>query len=333
MTFPTSSRNGDDMTVMPTNLSMTEEDRRRRLAMIDYLLGDTIRTALADNDVTEVYANHDGRLRTNGIGGCRTLSHSLSLDTLNNVLSVIADFAGRPLGGEVTSIAATLPTGERFHGMIPPSTRGPAFAIRRPPRRIFPLDEYVERGIMTQAQVGAIRQAIADRRNIATIGATSSGKTTLLNAILSEPGYAEERLHIIQDVPELRTVADDVEFLFTDPKTILELLMDSMRLNPDRIVVGEVRGIEAWDMLQTWNTGHEGSATTFHANNPASGLRRLQNLCAAGGKMIHPGELIETMHCIVHIARDPVKGRVVKEVAKPVNYDRDTGLYECAAPA
>lgn len=321
------------MTVMMTNLSMTEEDRQRRLDMIDYLLGDTIRAALADDDVTEVYANHDGRLRTNGIGGRKKLQHSLTLDALNNILSVIADFAGRPLGGEITSIAATLPTGERFHGMIPPSTRGPAFAIRRPPRRIFLIDEYIERGIMTQAQADAIRQAIVDRRNIATIGATTSGKTTLLTAILSEPGYAEERLHIIQDVPELRTAADDVEFLFTDPKSILELLMDSMRLNPDRIVVGEVRGVEAWDMLQTWNTGHEGSATTFHANNPEAGLRRLQNLCAAGGKTIHPGELIETMHCVVHIARDPVKGRVVKQVAKPVSYDRDTGLYECVALA
>lgn len=318
------------MTVIFTNLSMTEEDRQRRLDMIDYLLGDEIRAALADDDVTEVYANHDGRLRTNGICGRKKLSHSISLDAMNNILSVIADFAGRPLGGAITSIAATLPTGERFHGMIPPSTRGPAFAIRRPPRRIFLLDEYVERGIMTRAQVDAIRQAISDRRNIATIGATSSGKTTLLNAILSEPGYADERLHIIQDVPELRTVADDVEFMFTDPKTILELLMDSMRLNPDRIVVGEVRGVECWDMLQTWNTGHEGSATTFHANDPASGLRRLQNLCAAGGKVIHPGELIETMHCIVHIARDPVLGREVKEVAKPISYDRESGLYRCA---
>jgi type IV secretion system protein VirB11 len=323
----------DNMTVMFTNLSMTEEDRHRRLEMIDYLLGDEIRKALADDDVTEVYANHDGRLRTNGIGGRKKLAYNLSLDALNNILSVIADFAGRPLGGAITSIAATLPTGERFHGMIPPSTRGPAFAIRRPPRRIFLLDEYVERGIMTHRQVDAIRQAIADRRNIATIGATSSGKTTLLNAILSEPGYADERLHIIQDVPELRTAADDVEFFFTDPKTILELLADSMRLNPDRIVVGEVRGVEAWDMLQTWNTGHEGSATTFHANNPASGLRRLQNLCAAGGKTIHPGELIESMHCIVHIARDPVKGRVVQEVAKPVSFNNATGLYECAALA
>ena len=82
-------------------------------------------------------------------------------------------------------------------------------------------------------------------------------------------------------MPELSTSADDVEFFFTDPKTIMELLEDAMRMNPDQIIVGEVRGPEAWDMLQAWNTGHEGSATTFHANNPASGLRRLQNLCAA----------------------------------------------------
>lgn len=309
--------------------SMTEVDRERRLKMIDVMLGEHINAALADDDVTEVYANHDRVLRTNGVGGRKKLPHRLEPMIIDNVLSVIADFAGRPLGGEITSLAASLPTGERFHGMIPPSVIGPAFSIRRPPRRIFSIDEYVEKGIMTQAQADAIRQAIADRRNIATIGATSSGKTTLLNAILSEPGYADERLHVIQDVPELRTVADDVEFMFTNPKSILELLGDSMRMNPDRIVVGEVRGVEAWDMLQTWNTGHEGSATTFHANNPKSALRRLQNLCTAGGKTIHPGELIDTMHIIVWIARDPLKGRIVKQVAQPVSYDSATGLYEC----
>jgi len=316
-----------------TKPSVKEVDTERRLKMIDTMLGEHIIAALADDDVSEVYANHDRWLRTNGVGGRKKLPHQLAPKIIDNVLSVIADFAGRELGGEITSLAASLPSGERFHGMIPPSVIGPAFSIRRPPRRIFSIDEYVEKGIMTQAQADAIRQAIADRRNIATIGATSSGKTTLLNAILSEPGYADERLHIIQDVPELRTNADDVEFFFTNPKSIFELLADSMRMNPDRVLVGEVRGTEAWDMLMAWNNGHEGSATTFHANNPSSALLRLQDMCESSGKRMSPGRLLDTMYVIVWIARDPAKGRVVKQVARPVSYNSDTGLYECTVLA
>jgi type IV secretion system protein VirB11 len=217
--------------------------------------------------------------------------------------------------------------------MIPPSVPGPTFSIRVPPKRIYTLDEYVLAGIMTQAQAAVIRQAIAERRTIATIGGTSSGKTTLLNAILAEPGYRNRRQIIIQNVPELKTSADDAEFFFTDPKTIMELLEDAMRMNPDQVIVGEVRGPEAWEMLQAWNTGHEGSCTTFHANNPETALLRLQNLCVSGGKAVLPGELITALHIIVWISYDPERGRVVRQVARPVSYNSNTGLYECEALA
>lgn len=317
------------MTDTPTNLTMTEVELGRKVKLINHLLGDRIRAALEDPDVTEVYINHDGFLRTSGTGGRKKLEVRISRDTVNNILSVLADFVGRRLGGTITSIAATLPSGERVHGMIPPSVPGPTFSIRVPPKRIYTLDEYVGNGIMTAAQAKEIRKAIALQQTIATVGGTSSGKTTLLNAILNEPGYKDRRQIIVQNVPELRTSAEDAEFFYTDPKTIMELLEDAMRMNPDQIIVGEVRGPEAWDMLQAWNTGHEGSATTFHANNPESALLRLQGLCLAGGKTVMPGELIAALHVIVWISYDPETGRKVRQVARPVSYDSNSGLYRC----
>jgi type IV secretion system protein VirB11 len=317
------------MTETASNLTMTEIELHRKVKLINHLLGEEIQRALDDPDVTEVYSNHDGELRTNGSGGRKKLGYRISRDTVNNILSVLADFVGRRLGGSVTSIAATLPTGERIHGMIPPSVKGPSFSIRVPPKRIYTLDEYVEQGIMTQKQCDVIRQAIVDRKTIATVGGTSSGKTTLLNGILDEAGYKNRRQIIVQNVPELKTSADDAEFFFSDPKTIMELLEDAMRMNPDQIIVGEVRGPEDWDMLQAWNTGHEGSATTFHANNPESALLRLQGLCMAGGKKVLPGELISALHVIVWISQDPERGRVVRQIASPKSYDPATGLYQC----
>lgn len=313
----------------PTNLTMLESDRLRKIDLINHLLGGRVRSALNDPDVTEVYCNHDGYLRTNGTGGRKRLDCRMPLDTTNSILSTLADFVGRRLGGAVTSIAASLPTGERIHGMIPPSVPGPSFSIRVPPKRIYSLDEYVLKGIMTEGQLAAIRQAIADKMTIATVGGTSSGKTTLLNAILNEAGYKNRRQIIVQNVPELKTSAEDAEFFFTDPKTIMELLEDAMRMNPDQIIVGEVRGPEAWDMLQAWNTGHEGSATTFHANNPEAALLRLRGLCIAGGKQVLPGELISALHVIVWISHDPERGRVVKQVARPKSYNAETGLFQC----
>lgn len=317
------------MTETLTNLTATEVELNRKIELINHLLGKYIQAALADEGVTEVYCNHDGILRTSGTGGRKKLEHRIPRDTVNNILSVLADFVGRRLGGSITSIAATLPSGERVHGMIPPSVPGPTFSIRVPPKRIYTLDEYVDMNIMTARQVDVLREAIADRKTIATIGATSSGKTTLLNAILNETGYRNRRQIVVQNVPELKTSADDAEFFFTDPKTIMELLEDAMRMNPDQIIVGEVRGPEAWDMLQAWNTGHEGSATTFHANNPESALLRLQGLCTAGGKSVLPGELITALHVIVWISHDPERGRIVKQIARPKDFDPKTGLYQC----
>lgn len=321
------------MTETATNLTMTEIELDRKVRLINHLLGDRIREALADPHVTEVYCNHDGILRTNGTGGRKRLDQRISRDTVNNILSVLADFVGRRLGGSVTSFAATLPSGERVHGMIPPSVPGPTFSIRVPPKRIYTLDEYVEAGIATQSQIDEIRKAIRERRNIFVIGGTSSGKTTLLNAILAEETYRNARQIIVQNVPELKTSAEDVEYFFSDPRTIMELLEDGMRMNPDQVIVGEVRGPEAWDTLQALNTGHEGSAGTFHANDPESAMLRYQGLCAAGGKKVMPGELISALHIIVWITHDPESGRVIKQVARPVGYDSETGLYTCAVLA
>ncbi len=133
---------------------------------------------------------------------------------------------------------------------------------------------------MSRIQADALGRAVRDRRTIVVVGGTSSGKTTLVNALLAEVASLDERVVILEDTRELRCAAADVVALRTKPgvASLADLVRSTLRLRPDRIVVGEVRGPEALDMLKAWNTGHPGGITTVHANSPLSALYRLEQL-------------------------------------------------------
>ena len=178
-------------------------------------------------------------------------------------------------------VSAELPeTGERFEGLLPPVAPAPCFAIRKPAGRIFELKDYVEAGIATPLQAKALSEAVVDQRNILVIGGTSSGKTTLVNALLAEVAETGDRVIILEDTRELQCAAQDVVSLRTKPgiASLTDLVRSTLRLRPDRIIVGEVRGPEALDMLKAWNTGHPGGIATLHANSGHGGLYRLEQL-------------------------------------------------------
>ncbi len=183
-------------------------------------------------------------------------------------------------------VSAELPShgegvaGERFEGLLPPVATAPCFAIRKPAARIHTLGDYVENRILSIVDAEVLRRAVVSRKNILIAGGTSSGKTTLANALLAEMGDLDERVILIEDTRELQCAAPDCVALRTKPgvASLGDLVRSTLRLRPDRIVVGEVRGAEALDMLKAWNTGHPGGIATVHANSAAAALYRIEQL-------------------------------------------------------
>jgi P-type conjugative transfer ATPase TrbB len=182
-------------------------------------------------------------------------------------------------------VSAELPphgegAGERFEGVLPPVSQAPCFSIRKPAARIYTLLDYVNDGIMSAEAARLLSLAVVERKNILVAGGTSSGKTTLANALLAEMAHLDERVILIEDTRELQCAAPDVVALRTRAGTVsmADLVRSTLRLRPDRIIIGEVRGKEALDMLKAWNTGHPGGIATVHANSALSALYRLEQL-------------------------------------------------------
>lgn len=206
----------------------------------------------------------------------------------------------------------------RFEALVPPVVPAPVFTIRRKASAVFTLAEYEHQGIMSARQRRAIEIAVAQRRNLLIVGGTSSGKTTLTNAIIAETVRAtpHHRLVIIEDTCELQCAADNaVALRATDTVDMQRLLRATMRLRPDRIIVGEVRGGEALSLLKAWNTGHPGGVCTVHANHARAGLRRLEQLIAEVSRAPMCALIAEAVNLIVSIVRtDQAPGRRIDEV-------------------
>lgn len=282
-------------------------------------LGPIIEAALADPKTVEIMLNADGKLWQERLGEKMRCIGTMSAGRAEAVIKTIAGFHGKEVTRYKPTLEGELPLdGSRFAGQLPPIVHAPTFAIRKKAVSIFSLDEYVLNGIMTREQYAVIKRAIETHRNILVIGGTGSGKTTLVNAIINEMVLfdATERIFIIEDTGEIQCAAlNCVQYHTTLDVTMTMLLKTTLRMRPDRILVGEVRGAEALDLLDAWNTGHEGGAATLHANNPTSGLMRLKSLITRNP--LAPAEVEpligEVVHLVVHIARTQ-EGRRVQEI-------------------
>ena len=267
-------------------MSATESADRRR-AMLRTALGPAIAAALADPLVLEVMVNPDGALRLDRLGSGRSdTGEKLEPAQVERIIRLVASHARTEVHGAAPIVSAELPphaeglAGERFEGVLPPVAPGPCFSIRKPASRVYTLADYVGDGIMSAEAARLLSLAVVDRRNILVAGGTSSGKTTLANALLAELAARDERVILIEDTRELQCAAPDTVALRTRPGvvTMADLVRSTLRFRPDRIIVGEVRGGEALDMLKAWNTGHPGGIATVHANSAASALYRLEQL-------------------------------------------------------
>ena len=246
---------------MSTGLTDPVADDRRR-AMLRTAFGPAIAAALADPLVVEVMVNPDGCLRLDRLGEGR-VDTGVRLDgsQVERIIRLVASHARAEVHAAAPIISAELPphgggAGERFEGVLPPVATGPCFAIRKPATRPYMLADYVADGIMSAEAARLLSLAVVERRNILVAGGTSSGKTTLANALLAEMAHLDERVILIEDTRELQSSAPDTVALRTRPGVVsmADLVRSTLRLRPDRIIVGEVRGPEALDMLNAWNT-------------------------------------------------------------------------------
>ncbi len=275
----------------------------RTVRMLWTAMGPVISRLLEEDDVAEVMLNPDGRLWVDRLGsGIADTGTRLSAADGERIIQLVAHHVGAEVHAASPRVSAELPeTGERFEGLIPPVVLGPAFAIRKPAVAVFSLDDYVAEGIMTASQAAVLRQAVADRENILIVGGTSTGKTTLANALFKEMVGCGDRIVLIEDTRELRCEAPNVVALRTKDgvATLAELVRASLRLRPDRISIGEVRGREALDLLKAWGTGHPGGFGTLHAGTAMGALFRLEQLIQEAVVTVPRALIAETIDLLV----------------------------------
>ena len=312
-------------------------ERRRR--MLITALGDEIGAAMRDPQVIEIMVNPDGALRLDRLGEGRVDTDvRLEPSQIERIIRLVASHARAEVHADHPIISAELPphvegrAGERFEGVLPPVAQAPCFSIRKPATRLHSLDDYVADGLMSQTQADSLRAAVTQRFSILIAGGTSSGKTTLANALLGEMAWVDSRVILIEDTRELQCPLPDTVALRTrlPHVSMTELVRSTMRLRPDRIVVGEVRGPEALDMLKAWNTGHPGGIATVHANSALAALYRIEQLCQEAVVTVPRQLIAEAIDIIVFIAGRGT-GRRIATIARVAGLDPDTGAYALAA--
>jgi P-type conjugative transfer ATPase TrbB len=315
-----------------TSTHLTEalgEAGRRELQKLRADMGKVVLAALEDPKTVEVMLNPDGRLWQERFGEPLRQIGTMPSWQAEALIRTVAALLKSTVTRENPLVEGHLPlNGERFAGQLPPIVSAPCFAIRKPASAVFPLEDYVASGVMTQAQADALREAIRDHRNLLVAGATLSGKTTFVNAIIDEivRQFPNERLLILEDTEEIQCAAiDSVQYLTSAEVSMTRLVRMTLRMRPDRILVSEVRGPEALDMLDLWNTGHPGGVCTLHANNARSALTRLRSLVNRNPEAPREIEPLigETQPIVVHLCRDPECGRRVREILEVTGYGPD----------
>lgn len=309
------------MTVIP----IADEPPSRCARMLRTALGPTVARWLADSAIIEVMLNPDGRLWVDRLGSglCGT-PFSMSASDGERIIRLVAHHVGAEVHAASPRVSAELPEGgERFEGLLPPVVSAPSFAIRKPAVSVFSLNDYVAAGILLKAEAAALADAVRARRNILVAGGTSTGKTTLVNALLAEVAVGDDRVVLIEDTRELQCPAPNMVSLRTKDgvASLSDLVRSALRLRPDRIPIGEVRGAEALDLIKAWGTGHPGGIGTIHAGSALGTLRRLEQLIEECVVTVPRALIAETINVIAVLSRDGT-GRRLSELAAVKGLDQ-----------
>lgn len=303
------------MSVIP----IRSERASRGARMLRTALGSAIAGWLEDPVVIEVMLNPDGRLWIDRLGeGISNTGLAMSAADGERIIRLVAHHVGVEVHSSAPRVSAELPEGgERFEGLLPPVVAAPSFAIRKPAVAVFSLGDYVVAGIMTASEAGLLARAVSDRMNILIAGGTSTGKTTLTNALLAEIAKTQDRVVLIEDTRELQCAAPNLVALRTKDgvASLSDLVRSALRLRPDRIPIGEVRGAEALDLLKAWGTGHPGGVGTIHAGTALGTLRRLEQLIQETVVTVPRALIAETINVIAVLVRDGT-GRRLSELVR-----------------
>jgi P-type conjugative transfer ATPase TrbB len=298
----------------------------RQTRMLRSAMGPAIAQALDDPEVVEVLLNPDGSLWFDRLGTGRAPSGlSLTVQDAERIIRLVAAHVRLEVHAGAPIISAELPeTGERFEGVLPPVVRAPTFAIRKRAVGVIPLSRYVDESILTLEQAEILAAAVVMRKNILIAGGTSTGKTTLANALLQVMARTGDRVILLEDTIELQCLSDDHVPLRTKPgvTSMAELVRCTLRLRPDRIVVGEVRGAEALDLLKAWGTGHPGGIATLHAGSARGALTRLEQLIQEVVVTVPRALVAEAIDLVVYI-EGRGRARRVQEIVRVTGLSKD----------
>ena len=304
--------------------SSSTQSLDRRIRMLHTAMGPLIAAALADPDVVEVMLNPDGSLWVDRLStGRAPTGETLSAADGERIIRLVAAHVGVEVHRGRPLLSAELPeTGERFEGVLPPASPAPAFALRKRAVGVIPLEDYVRDGVLVEGQADFLRSAVRERQNILVAGGTSTGKTTLANALLAAIAATDDRVLVLEDTVELLCGAKDHVPLRTRPGVVsmTELVRATMRLRPDRVVVGEVRGGEALDLVKVWGTGHPGGIATVHAGSAQGALLRLEQLILEVAITPPRALIAEAVNVVVFIAGRG-HARKVRTVARVTGFD------------
>ncbi|KZE13489.1 conjugal transfer protein TrbB [Sphingomonas hankookensis] len=306
------------------------EARSRGARMLRTAMGASISTWLADPQVIEIMLNPDGRLWVDRLGmGLSDSGDRLTAADGERIIRLVAHHVGAEVHSDAPRVSAELPeSGERFEGLLPPVVAAPTFAIRKPAIAVFLLEDYVGSGIMSVQEAATLRSGVADRLNILVAGGTGTGKTTLTNALLAEVARTTDRVVLIEDTRELQCRAPNLVAMRTKDgvASLSDLVRSSLRLRPDRIPIGEVRGAEALDLLKAWGTGHPGGIGTIHAGSAMGALRRMEQLIQEAVLTVPRALIAETINLVAVLVREGT-GRRLAELARVDGLDPVTGDY------
>ncbi|MDD7411067.1 MAG: ATPase, T2SS/T4P/T4SS family [Fusobacterium gastrosuis] len=287
-----------------------------------------------DDSVTEIMINTDNSIfiKKAGVGSVNTNNFASPEKTLH-IIQILASLEGLIINSSNPRISTTLPMIDkdnpekiknyRFEGLVPPVVENPIFNIRKPTIKLLTLEDYIAQGAFTRREADLLKGYIKDKKNMLVIGATDTGKTTLINALVRE--MKNERLVFIEEVRELqvdKTITDNVSFLQVikgcfEPK---DAIRSGLRMSPERFIYGEVRGAEAYDFLMAFNTGHKGGICSIHSNDCYSGMEQLEIYTMLDKDKVNPKFIARTVEVLVNMVSVNNK-RILEAIAEVRGYE------------